>query len=271
MPPADDVKSRGGRGGGRRGGVGARGSGRGSIHQHMVNGRGPAGAFHSPRNFWITTLPQRRVVIYPQLTSLALMATEARHTEPYTGMGAHTGIVPRPAVASPFVMGQMLQQRATPSGVPGTPMQMVGVHTGQAQALSMPPGGSVAGVSMQAQQQQQPPTMSMGGPGTHSNGLGMGVNVGVVTGAGSPPLPQQPPLPPTQQQQGQQIQQYPPPPRGPPLRTPSGGGLPRPGTGTSAPDAQAKHAQLTLKDLEKARVLMEAEIDADGECAQSAL
>jgi hypothetical protein len=63
----------------------------------------------------------------------------------------------------------------------------------------------------------------------------------------------------------------PPMPRGPPLRTPSGGGLPRPGTGTSATYAQAKHAQLTLKDLGTARKLMIAEIDFGGECAQSAL
>jgi hypothetical protein len=63
----------------------------------------------------------------------------------------------------------------------------------------------------------------------------------------------------------------PPTPRGPPLRTPSGGGLPRPGTGTSATYAQAKHAQLTLKDLETARKLMIAEIESNGECAQSAL
>lgn len=53
-------------------------------------------------------------------------------------------------------------------------------------------------------------------------------------------------------------------PRGPPLRTPSGGGLPRPGTGTSATYAQAKHAQLTLKDLETARRLMIAEIESKG-------
>ena len=60
-------------------------------------------------------------------------------------------------------------------------------------------------------------------------------------------------------------------PRGPPLRTPSGGGLPRPGTGTSATYARAKHAQLTLKDLAQARDLMVQEIESKGESSQSAL
>jgi len=59
--------------------------------------------------------------------------------------------------------------------------------------------------------------------------------------------------------------------RAPPLRTPSGGGLPRPGTGTSATYARAKHAQLTLKDLALARTLMESEIRTGGESARSAL
>ena len=63
----------------------------------------------------------------------------------------------------------------------------------------------------------------------------------------------------------------PPHPRGPPLRTPSGGGLPRPGTGTSTTYARAKHAQLTLKDLAQARDLMVQEIESRGESAQSAL
>ena len=60
-------------------------------------------------------------------------------------------------------------------------------------------------------------------------------------------------------------------PRGLPLRTPSGGGLPRPGTGTSATYARAKHAQLTLKDLAQARDLMVQEIESKGESSQSAL
>lgn len=97
-----------------------------------------------------------------------------------------------------------------------------------------------------------PPPLSGQGPGVvphhGANGNGMQTHGGVGVGVGPPPMP-----------------------RGPPLRTPSGGGLPRPGTGTSATYAQAKHAQLTLKDLETARRLMIAEIESNGECAQSAL
>lgn len=168
-----------------------------------------------------------------------------------------TGYPAPPPPPGPMPMTPGASPKPSRVGHPGTPPPstpgLTALPTGSMQA-GRPAHGSESLVGFGSGGAMHPGVTGNGASGGSNPALGGGTPGGWVGASGARGA-----MPP------------PPPPRGLALRTPSGGGLPRPGTGTSATYAQAKHAQLTLKDLETARKLMVAEIESNGECAQSAL
>ena len=249
MPPANDGRSRAARGGGdRRGG-------------NVGRSDGPMGAYNPYAPGAPNGNPYAAMGGYP-----AAMGGDL--TQGY-GAGAQYG-VGQDAVAAAAALGMM----GGPVGMHGNPMaagmgghhggghqHMMGQQMGQhpSQLAAMARAYHPAGGNGNFHNATHHGNLNGGrGAGTKfaNGGAKGGFNGGMKSSA-------------TEEHEGDDA--YPPHPRGPPLRTPSGGGLPRPGTGTSTTYARAKHAQLTLKDLAQARDLMVQEIESRGESAQSAL
>jgi len=270
MPPANDGKSRGARGGaGRRGGngFGARGAG------------GPMGAFN-PQMAPYPGAPLGGPLYAPM--GQMLPNPYAGDPSQYGAVGAY-GVGNTDAVAAATALGLMNaasggMHNPMAGGGAGGAQQQTQPHL-QRRALSqmqhppqlaaaarayLPAGAAGVVGSM------DPTAAAFHNPQLAGDGNGRGTRDGV---GGSRKLAESrkaksggSPADPPDEPDGSSTH-----PRGPPLRTPSGGGLPRPGTGTSATYARAKHAQLTLKDLAQARDLMIQEIESKGESAQSAL
>ena len=254
MPPANDGRSRAARGGGgRRGGNVGRSDGPMGAYNPYAPGA-PNGNPYAPYNAAMGGYP-------------AAMGGDL--TQGY-GAGAQYG-VGQDAVAAAAALGMM----GGPVGMHGNPMaagmgghhggglqhmmgQQMGQHPSQLAAMARayhPAGGNG---NFHAGAHHGNPNGGRGAGQKFANGGGAkgGFNGGTKSSS---------------QIEDEADEADPPHPRGPPLRTPSGGGLPRPGTGTSTTYARAKHAQLTLKDLAQARDLMVQEIESRGESAQSAL
>ena len=254
MPPANDGRSRAARGGGgRRGGNVGRSDGPMGAYNPYAPGA-PNGNPYAPYNAAMGGYP-------------AAMGGDL--TQGY-GAGAQYG-VGQDAVAAAAALGMM----GGPVGMHGNPMaagmgghhggghqhmmgQQMGQHPSQLAAMARayhPAGGNG---NFHNATHHGNPNGGRGAGQKFANGGGPkgGFNGGMKSSS---------------QIEDEADEADPPHPRGPPLRTPSGGGLPRPGTGTSTTYARAKHAQLTLKDLAQARDLMVQEIESRGESAQSAL
>ena len=250
MPPANDGRSRAARGGGdRRGG-------------NVGRSDGPMGAYNPYAPGAPNGNPYAAMGGYP-----AAMGGDL--TQGY-GAGAQYG-VGQDAVAAAAALGMM----GGPVGMHGNPMAagMGGHHGGGHQHMMGQQMGQHPS-QLAAMARAYHPAGGNGNfhnathHGTLNGGRGAGqkfANGGGAKGGFSGGMKS------SSADDNVDDEADPPHPRGPPLRTPSGGGLPRPGTGTSTTYARAKHAQLTLKDLAQARDLMVQEIESRGESAQSAL
>jgi hypothetical protein len=254
MPPANDGRSRAARGGGgRRGGNVGRSDGPMGAYNPYAPGA-PNGNPYAPYNAAMGGYP-------------AAMGGDL--TQGY-GAGAQYG-VGQDAVAAAAALGMM----GGPVGMHGNPMAagMGGHHGGGLQHMMGQQMGQHPS-QLAAMARAYHPAGGNGNfhnathHGTLNGGRGAGqkfANGGGAKGGFNGGMKS------SSQIEDEADEADPPHPRGPPLRTPSGGGLPRPGTGTSTTYARAKHAQLTLKDLAQARDLMVQEIESRGESAQSAL
>ena len=254
MPPANDGRSRAARGGGgRRGGNVGRSDGPMGAYNPYAPGA-PNGNPYAPYNAAMGGYP-------------AAMGGDL--TQGY-GAGAQYG-VGQDAVAAAAALGMM----GGPVGMHGNPMAagMGGHHGGGHQHMMGQQMGQHPS-QLAAMARAYHPAGGNGNfhnathHGTLNGGRGAGqkfANGGGAKGGFNGGMKS------SSQIEDEADEADPPHPRGPPLRTPSGGGLPRPGTGTSTTYARAKHAQLTLKDLAQARDLMVQEIESRGESAQSAL